>query len=89
MKRPSFTSIYILFSISVFLLGAFSLQRWDRALAYLLSNKEEGDIVFQSLPQSRVSRITVKPQPDRRKTRLRSRLGFEISHKLVNAGIHR
>ena len=50
MKRPSFTSIYILFSISVLLLGAFFLQRWDRALAYLLSNKEEGDIVFQSLP---------------------------------------
>lgn len=51
MKHPNAATLYVLFSISVFLAGAILFLRWDRTFAYLLSEKQEGDILFQSLPR--------------------------------------
>jgi len=50
MKKPTPTSIFITFSVIVLVVGAFFFLRFDRAVSYLLSEKEEGDILFQSLP---------------------------------------
>lgn len=50
MKKPTPTSIFITFSVIVLIVVVFFFLRFDQAVSYLLSEKEEGDILFQSLP---------------------------------------